>query len=73
MRIVSIMAGTIAALCIACATVTTEKAASTSPAATADQPYPEYSGEKKRVQVLRFGIPKEIADKYPELADKRVG
>lgn len=32
-----------------------------------------YEGPKTRVQVIRFGIPKEVVDKYPELADKRVG
>ncbi|MBD3421995.1 MAG: hypothetical protein GF398_17930 [Chitinivibrionales bacterium] len=73
MRIASIVAVTTALLCLACATVTTEKAAGTTAAISADQPYPEYGGEKKRVQVLRFGIPREIADKYPELADKRIG
>ncbi len=56
-----------------CATVTTEKSKSVTPAAEATKPYPEYSGKKRPVQVLRFGIPKEIAEKYPELADKRVG
>jgi len=32
-----------------------------------------YEGPKTRVQVIRFGIPKDVVDKYPELADKRVG
>jgi curli biogenesis system outer membrane secretion channel CsgG len=32
-----------------------------------------YQGPKTRVQVIRFGIPKDVAEKYPELADKRVG
>lgn len=32
-----------------------------------------YDGPRTRVQVIRFGVPKEVVDKYPELADKRVG
>lgn len=34
---------------------------------------PEYTGPRKRVQVIRFGVPPEIAEQYPELAEKRVG
>ncbi len=50
-------------------TDSSESAASAqTPAATA-----RYEGSKTRVQVIRFGIPKEVVDKYPELADKRVG
>jgi len=32
-----------------------------------------YQGPKTRVQVIRFGVPKDVVDKYPELADRRVG
>ena len=35
--------------------------------------FPPYNGPKTRIQVIRFGIPADIAMKYPELADKRVG
>jgi hypothetical protein len=47
----------------------TEASAAAQTAATAAR----YEGPKTRVQVIRFGIPKEVVDKYPELADKRVG
>jgi len=33
----------------------------------------ESISKKYRVQIIRFGIPEDIAKKYPELADKRVG
>ncbi len=62
--------------CWACASVSTqtaprhEQAAGASPTALASG---SPSGPKTRVQVIRFGIPKDVADKYPELADKRVG
>lgn len=57
-----------------CAAVNTER----SPSAQVDQTtdvfsFPPYDGPKQRIQVVRFGIPKEIAEKYPELGDKRVG
>lgn len=35
--------------------------------------YPDFQGAKMEVQVLRYGIPQEIIDKYPELGDKRIG
>lgn len=35
--------------------------------------FPKYEGPRSRVQVIRFGIPEEIAQKYSELGDKRVG
>jgi curli biogenesis system outer membrane secretion channel CsgG len=60
----------------ACASVSTQTAArqgrsaGASPTALASAPP---AGPKTRVQVIRFGIPKDVADKYPELADKRVG
>jgi len=57
-----------------CASVSTEKsAAAKEGAAVKDTPYPAYTGEKKRVQILRFGVPKEVTDQYPELAEKRIG
>lgn len=33
----------------------------------------ENLAKRYRVQIIRFGIPEDIAAKYPELADKRVG
>ncbi|MBN1129848.1 MAG: hypothetical protein JXA71_12725 [Chitinispirillaceae bacterium] len=57
-----------------CATVATEKStAARQGKAVQDEPYPAYSGEKKRVQIIRFGVPAEITAQYPELAEKRVG
>jgi len=34
---------------------------------------PPYTGPRRRVHVVRFGIPADIAAKYPELAQKRIG
>jgi curli biogenesis system outer membrane secretion channel CsgG len=57
-----------------CARVSTEKSAAVLEGkAVQDEAYPPYSGEKKRVQIIRFGVPKEISDQYPELAEKRIG
>lgn len=57
-----------------CASVATEKALSVqADNAVRDEPFPAYDGSKKRVQILRFGVPQEIAERYPELAQKRVG
>lgn len=57
-----------------CAHVSTEKSSAVLEGkAVQDQAYPPYSGEKKRVQIIRFGVPKEISDQYPELAEKRIG
>lgn len=57
-----------------CATVSTEKSAAVLQAQTVqDTGFPPYSGERKRVQIIRFGIPPEIAAQYPELSEKRIG
>lgn len=75
-----LQAGTrmVAALCgvllWGCASVSTQSTAT--PSASKTQPpaaFPPYSGPKARVQVVRFGIPNDIVQKYQELADKRVG
>lgn len=58
----------------ACASVSTQTAATTSTAKTeTPASFPPYAGPKTRVQVIRFGIPSDIVEKYQELADKRVG
>jgi curli biogenesis system outer membrane secretion channel CsgG len=57
-----------------CTSVSTEKsAAALAGNEVKDEPFPPYSGTKKRVQILRFGVPSEIAAQYPELAEKRIG
>lgn len=58
-------------LLFSCATVTTEQSAV--PQKSEFSGYPPYSGEKFRVQIIRFGIPQEVAASYPELAEKRIG
>jgi hypothetical protein len=59
---------------LSCATVSTEKStAAKQGKAVQDEQYPAYSGEKKRVQIIRFGVPPEITAQYPELAEKRIG
>jgi curli biogenesis system outer membrane secretion channel CsgG len=61
-------------LMLSCATVSTEKSAQLKQDnKLQNESYPEYTGEKKRVQIIRFGIPPEITAQYPELAEKRVG
>ncbi|MGR3220271.1 MAG: CsgG/HfaB family protein [Candidatus Anammoxibacter sp.] len=42
---------------------------------TSNEPpeFPPYSGPRKRVQIVEFGIPKDVIKKYPELAEKRIG
>jgi curli biogenesis system outer membrane secretion channel CsgG len=63
----------------ACASVSTKT--TTTPAAAAQSPSASqaaatgaaYTGPKTRVQVIRFSIPKDVTEKYPELADKNVG
>jgi curli biogenesis system outer membrane secretion channel CsgG len=61
-------------LLASCASVSTEKsAAAREGAAVKNTPYPEYTGAKSRVQILRFGVPREVSDQYPELAEKRIG
>lgn len=70
----TVTAGIAIALLVSCASVSTEKAAALkADNAVRDEPFPSYSGPKKRMQILRFGVPQEIADRYPELAEKRVG
>ena len=61
------------ALAAGCATVSTQRSAYDRPRKAGDFSFPAYNGPKKRIQVVRFGVPAEIAKKYPELADKRVG
>jgi curli biogenesis system outer membrane secretion channel CsgG len=69
------MSTTLCALIIlSCATVSTEKStAAKQGKAVQDEAYPVFSGEKKRVQIIRFGVPPEITAQYPELAEKRIG
>jgi curli biogenesis system outer membrane secretion channel CsgG len=33
----------------------------------------DYTGPKKRVQVMQFDVPQKYLDNYPELAEKRIG
>jgi curli biogenesis system outer membrane secretion channel CsgG len=62
------------ALFSSCAHVSTEKSSAVLEGkAVRDKAFPPYSGEKKRVQIIRFGVPKEISGQYPELAEKRIG
>lgn len=35
--------------------------------------YPPFQGSPARVQVMKFSLPKEIAEQYPELREKQVG
>ena len=59
---------------INCATVYTEKPAIKESRITpGEYTFPPYNGPKQRIQVIKFGIPADIAQKYPELAEKRVG
>ncbi|MFC2089035.1 CsgG/HfaB family protein, partial [Calditrichota bacterium] len=58
---------------ISCASVSTERAHLDYEKNTSIDSFPPYNGPKSRIQVLRFGIPNEILNRYPELADKRVG
>lgn len=60
-------------LLASCATVSTERAPERFETADLSRPYPRYDGPKTRIQVVRFGIPEDIARRYEELADKRVG
>jgi curli biogenesis system outer membrane secretion channel CsgG len=71
----SVMTAAISAcLFFYCASVSTEKPAmAVKGKAVQDEAYPAYSGEKQRVQIIRFGVPPEIAQQYPELAEKRIG
>ena len=55
-----------------CATVSTEQA-TPSYAEAQLEAFPDYEGEPARIQVIRFGIPREIAEQYPELARRQVG
>ena len=60
----------------ACASVHTESTAHGNEPANAgpsQEKQEVYTGPKKLVQVVRFGIPAEVLEKYKELADKRVG
>ena len=60
-------------LCLGCASVRTEGVNTGDLARFDATPYPTYTGEKWRVQVLRFGVPAEIAAQYPDLHNKKVG
>lgn len=73
-RLLSLLVVTGMSLIASCARVSTEKSSAVLQGkALQDQAYPPYNGEKKRVQIIRFGVPKEISDQYPELAEKRIG
>lgn len=56
-----------------CATISTETYESNFEQADITEPFPPYDGEKARIQVIRFEIPRDVVEKYPELADKQVG
>lgn len=62
---------------LSCASVTTEHNSSDDSFITdsskSPDAYPGYDGPRKRIQVVRFGIPADVAQKYPELAEKKVG
>lgn len=61
---------------VGCASVKTESTAygNEPEQKAAEEPaYPEYDGPRKLVQVIRFGIPNDVLEKYEELADKKVG
>jgi hypothetical protein len=61
-------------LVASCASVSTERSAAAVAGKKAEnEAFPPYSGETKRVQIIRFGVPQEIAAQYPELAEKRIG
>jgi hypothetical protein len=71
---VVVFTSAITAFFLSCATVSTEKStAAKQGMAVQDEQYPSWSGEKKRAQIIRFGVPPEITAQYPELADKRIG
>ncbi len=55
-----------------CATVSSTTSGP-SQSATIDRSFPAYDGPKTRIQVIRFGVPQEVAKKYPELGQRRVG
>ena len=59
-----------------CASVQTQSTAygnQTAGSEPSEEKQEEYTGPKKLVQVIRFGIPAEVLKKYKELGDKRVG
>ena len=75
----SILSFTLAWVLIGCASVKTEstdygsgKPEPESKSATPEQ-QEDYTGPRQLVQVVRFGIPKDVLESYKELADKRVG
>ena len=35
--------------------------------------FPPYTGPRRKVQIVRFGISADVLQKYPELAEKRIG
>ncbi|MDX1546273.1 MAG: CsgG/HfaB family protein [Rhodothermales bacterium] len=63
----------ISVLMAGCATVKTEHDPQAFETADVSRPFPAYDGPKARIQVVRFGIPEEIARRYQELEDRRVG
>jgi curli biogenesis system outer membrane secretion channel CsgG len=61
-------------LAASCASVSTEQSAEALQGkAVQNEAFPAYSGAKNRAQIIRFGVPKEITEQYPELAEKRIG
>ena len=56
-----------------CASVETPGAQSKIEATKDPVIYPKYRGDRQRPQVLKYGISDDIAKKYPDLADKRIG
>ncbi|MFA6440627.1 MAG: CsgG/HfaB family protein [Bacteriovoracaceae bacterium] len=51
----------------------TQKTTAAFEKANEHEPFPPYSGEKIRIQVLQVGVSDAIVKKYPEFAEKRVG
>ncbi len=62
----------VAATLVGCASVSTERV-KPDYAAADDLTFPAYDGLRTRIQVIRFGIPRDITDQYPKLAEQRVG
>src|SRR3990172_6865191 len=75
MKITVTLIAVFASMCLffSCASVSTERDYAGYESADVTQPFPQYTGAKKRVQIVRFGIPDDLIKKSPELAQKRVG
>lgn len=60
-------------LVLGCASVKTEGHKSAMSSEAEDIIFPEYTGERSKVQVISLSIPASILEQYPELQDNRVG